>query len=55
MIATWAVLDLACKLFYGLSAHAAARYLRSGQGQAWFNRVSAGLFGAAGTAALISR
>ncbi|UXY50977.1 LysE family translocator [Pseudomonas tohonis] len=55
MIATWAVLDLACKLFYGLSAHAAARYLRSGEGQTWFNRISAGLFGAAGTAALISR
>ncbi|HCP56242.1 MULTISPECIES: LysE family translocator [Pseudomonas] len=55
MIATWAVLDLACKLFYGLSAQGAARYLRSGKGQVWFNRISAGLFGAAGTASLLSR
>ena len=30
IIATWAVLDLVCKLFYGLSTHAADRYLRSG-------------------------
>lgn len=55
MIATWAVLDLCCKLFYGCSAQALGRYLRSGRGQAWFNRVSAGLFGAAGTASLLSR
>ncbi|UVJ45509.1 LysE family translocator [Pseudomonas sp. LS1212] len=55
MIATWAVLDLACKLAYGLSAHGAARYLRSGKGQSWFNRVSAGLFGGAGAASLLSR
>jgi threonine/homoserine/homoserine lactone efflux protein len=41
-------------LFYGLSAQSAARYLRTGKGQTWFNRVSAGLFGTAGTAALIS-
>lgn len=41
MIATWAVLDLCCKLFYGLSAQGAARYLRSGKGQVWFNRISA--------------
>jgi threonine/homoserine/homoserine lactone efflux protein len=52
MIATWTVLDLLCKLAYGLSAHGAARYLRSGKGQNWFNRISAGLFGAAGAAAL---
>ncbi|RBJ71063.1 LysE family translocator, partial [Pseudomonas sp. MWU12-2534b] len=44
MIATWVVLDLCCKLAYGLGAHGAARYLRSGKGQSWFNRVSAGLF-----------
>lgn len=54
MIITWTVLDLSCKLFYGLSAQSAARYLRTGKGQTWFNRVSAGLFGSAGTAALIS-
>lgn len=55
MIVTWAVLDLACKLFYGLSARGAARYLRSGKGQVWFNRISAALFGGAGTASLLSR
>ncbi|TWC29248.1 threonine/homoserine/homoserine lactone efflux protein [Pseudomonas sp. SJZ079] len=55
LILTWAVLDLSCKLFYGLSAHGAARYLRSGKGQVWFNRVSAGLFAAAGSASLLSR
>lgn len=55
MIATWAVLDLSCKLFYGLSARGAARYLRSGKGQVWFNRVSATLFGGAGAASLLSR
>jgi len=55
MIVTWAVLDLACKLAYGLGAHSAARYLRSGKGQVWFGRVSAGLFGGAGAAALLSR
>ena len=43
MIATWTVLDLLCKLAYGLGAHGAARYLRSGKGQSWFNRISAGL------------
>ena len=53
MIATWTVLDLLCKLAYGLGAHGAARYLRSGSGQSWFNRVSAGLFGAAGMVSLI--
>lgn len=55
MIATWTVLDLMCKLAYGLGAHGAAGYLRSGKGQSWFNRVSAGLFGVAGTASLLSR
>ncbi|NVZ20452.1 LysE family translocator [Pseudomonas costantinii] len=53
MIATWTLLDLLCKLAYGLSAHGAARYLRSGKGQSWFNRVSAGLFGGAGVISLI--
>ncbi|WP_219268605.1 LysE family translocator [Pseudomonas sp. Xaverov 259] len=53
MIATWSVLDLLCKLAYGLGAHGAARYLRSGAGQSWFNRVSALLFGAAGVLSLI--
>jgi threonine/homoserine/homoserine lactone efflux protein len=53
MIATWTVLDLLCKLTYGLGAHGAARYLRSGKGQSWFNRVSATLFGGAATAALL--
>lgn len=53
MIATWTLLDLLCKLAYGLSAHGAARYLRSGKGQGWFNRVSAGLFGGAGAVALL--
>ncbi|MNF39535.1 Homoserine/homoserine lactone efflux protein [compost metagenome] len=55
MIATWAVLDLGCKLFYGLSARGAARYLRSGKGHVWFNRTSAALFGGAGAASLLSR
>ena len=55
MIDTWAVLDLSCKLFYGLSAQGAARYLRSGKGQVWFNRISAALFGGAGAASLLSR
>ncbi|WP_162868521.1 LysE family translocator, partial [Pseudomonas viridiflava] len=49
MIATWAALDLGCKLFYGLSARGAATFLRSGKGQVWFNRASAGLFAGAGT------
>lgn len=53
MIATWTVLDLLCKLAYGLGAHGAARYLRSGAGQSWFNRVSAALFGCAGVFSLI--
>jgi threonine/homoserine/homoserine lactone efflux protein len=55
MIASWTVLDLLCKLAYGLGAHGAAGYLRSGKGQSWFNRISAGLFGVAGTASLLSR
>ncbi|WP_425914836.1 LysE family translocator [Pseudomonas sp. GWSMS-1] len=55
MIATWAVLDLACKLLYALSAQGAARYLLSGNGQVWFNRTSAALFGGAGTVSLLSR
>ena len=55
MIATWTALDLLCKLAYGLGAHGAAGYLRSGKGQSWFNRISAGLFGVAGTASLLSR
>jgi threonine/homoserine/homoserine lactone efflux protein len=55
MIATWTVLDLLCKVTYGLSARGAARYLRSGKGQSWFNRISAGLFSAAGAASLLSR
>ncbi|MEH6351518.1 LysE family translocator [Pseudomonas sp. 3JA] len=54
MIATWTVLDLLCKLAYGLGAHGAARYLRTGKGQSWFNRISAGLFGGAGAASLLS-
>ena len=54
MIATWTVLDLLCKLTYGLGAHGAARYLRSGRGQSWFNRISAGLFGGAGAASMLS-
>ena len=53
MIATWTVLDLLCKLAYGSGAHGAARYLRSGSGQSWFNRLSAALFGGAGIASLI--
>lgn len=53
MIVTWTLLDLGSKLAYGLGAHGAARYLRSGQGQRWFNRASAALFGAAGVAALV--
>ena len=55
MIVTWTLLDLCCKLAYGLGAHGAARYLRSGKGQSWFNRISAGLFGGAGAASLLSR
>lgn len=53
MIATWTALDLLCKLGYGLGAQGAARYLRSGSGQSWFNRTSAALFGCAGVASLI--
>ena len=53
MIATWTVLDLLCKLAYGLGAHGAARYLRSGSGQSWFNRLSAALFGCAGAVSLL--
>ncbi|MGK9064768.1 LysE family translocator [Stutzerimonas chloritidismutans] len=55
MIATWAVLDLCCKLAYGLGAQGAARYLRTGKGHVWFNRTSAALFGGAGAASLMSR
>jgi threonine/homoserine/homoserine lactone efflux protein len=55
MVVTWATLDLGCKLFYGFSARGAARFLRSGKGQVWFNRLSAGLFGCAGGISLISR
>ncbi|PUA42287.1 LysE family translocator [Pseudomonas protegens] len=55
MLATWTLLDLGCKLAYGLGARGAAGYLRSGKGQSWFNRLSAGLFGAAGAASLLSR
>ncbi|TRX73301.1 LysE family translocator [Pseudomonas mangiferae] len=55
MIATWAVLDLLCKLGYGLGARGAARYLRSGRGKVWFERISAGLFAGAGGASLLSR
>lgn len=47
LIVTSATLDLACKLFYALGARSAAGYLQGRQGQVWFNRVSAGLFGAA--------
>jgi len=53
MIATWTLLDLLCKLAYGLGAHGAARYLRSGKGQSWFNRISAALFSGAGIVSLI--
>lgn len=55
MILTWALLDLACKLFYGISAQGASRYLQSGKGHTWFNRISAVLFGSAGAASLLSR
>lgn len=54
MIVTWTLLDLLCKLAYGLGAHGAARYLRSGSGQSWFNRISAALFGGAAAAALVN-
>ncbi|MGM3387533.1 LysE family translocator [Stutzerimonas stutzeri] len=55
MVATWAVLDLCCKLAYGLGAQGAARYLRTGKGHVWFNRTSAALFGGAGAVSLMSR
>ncbi|QUE77051.1 LysE family translocator [Stutzerimonas stutzeri] len=55
MILTWAVLDLCCKLAYGLGAHGAARHLRTGRGQVWFNRTSTALFGGAGAVSLMSR
>jgi threonine/homoserine/homoserine lactone efflux protein len=54
MIATWAVLDLCCKLFYGVGAQKLAKHLRSERGHAWFNRISAGLFGGAGALSLLS-
>lgn len=53
MIATWTLLDLLCKLLYGLGARRAREVLRAGNGQCWFNRVSAGLFAGAGLAALL--
>lgn len=55
MILTWTVLDLLCKLGYGLGAHRAARYLRGGRGKVWFERISAGLFAGAGGASLFGR
>lgn len=55
MVATWAVVDLLCKLLYGLGAQKAAAQLRSGRGQCWFNRLSAALFGSAGAASLLGR
>lgn len=55
MALTWAVLDLCCKLGYGLLARSAGTYLRSGRGQQWFNRASAALFASAGTAALLGQ
>ncbi|MBA1272335.1 LysE family translocator [Stutzerimonas azotifigens] len=55
MVLTWALIDVLAKLSYGLGAQGAARYLRTGRGQAWFNRVSAALFGGAGAASLLSR
>lgn len=55
MALTWAVLDLCCKLGYGLLARSAGAYLRSGRGQQWFNRASAALFASAGTAALLGQ
>jgi threonine/homoserine/homoserine lactone efflux protein len=55
MVVTWAVLDLCCKLAYGLGAQGTARYLRTGKGHVWFNRTSAALFGGAGAASLLSR
>ncbi|WP_426149470.1 LysE family translocator [Pseudomonas sp. DC3000-4b1] len=52
MSLSWALIDLGCKLGYGLLAQGAGRYLRSGQGRRWFNRASAALFAAAGAGAL---
>lgn len=52
MALTWACLDLACKLGYGLLAQVAAGYLRSARGQRGFQRLSAALFALAGMAAL---
>lgn len=52
MILTWAVLDLCCKLGYGVLARSAGSYLRSHRGQRMFNRASAALFATAGTVAL---
>ena len=53
VLSAFALLYLLCKLAYGLSAHGAARYLRSGRGQSWFNRISAGLFSGAGVLSLL--
>lgn len=55
MILTWAGADLVCKLGYGLTARGAARFITSGRSRAWFNRVTAGIFASAGTAAVLSR
>ncbi|MBY4678403.1 LysE family translocator [Marinobacterium arenosum] len=55
MIATWAVADLLCKLFYGGFAKLAAPALTAAHRRRAFNRVTAAIFVGAGTFAALSR
>ncbi len=53
MIASWCVLDLVCKLFYGGGAQLLAPWLQKSRGIQIFNRISAGIFVTAGGAVLL--
>ncbi|RDE23072.1 LysE family translocator [Motiliproteus coralliicola] len=51
--ASWCVIDLACKLFYGNCARLMAPVLKQAKNMQLFNRLCAGLFASAGAAALL--
>jgi len=53
MVASWTVLDLSCKLFYGGSAKLVAPVLNSPRGQGIFNRICGGFFVGAGASAVL--
>lgn len=55
MIATWAVVDLLCKLCYGGFAKLAAPALTAAHRRRAFNRVTGAIFVGAGTLAALSR